>query len=324
MNEQDAAARVVGAVVRVWTDDSSGSGVLVSPDGEIVTNEHVVSGASQVGVALRDGTSGSGSVLAADPDRDLALVRAPGTHLPTAELGDDELLKVGEPVLAIGYAAGIRGDPTTTRGIFSARRVLGGVAYVQTDAALNPGNSGGPLVSMRGQVVGINTWGLVETQGLNFAVSSREVQAFLQEARGGMHRRPTATPTRAPSPTPRPRPTDRPTEHPPANRFAGTLGPGGQFAKYDFDYPGDGSVYTVNLYVEPDDAGVLKNAGFVVYGPNGQEVVRGGAQPGKWPNVSANVINTRAGRYTVQVQNYDPAKTITFRVELVTGPPSRG
>ncbi|HEY3080995.1 MAG TPA: hypothetical protein VGM69_13965 [Chloroflexota bacterium] len=128
----------------------------------------------------------------------------------------------------------------------------------------------------------------------------------------------TSLPTRLPTNTPLPA---RPAVPGPA---AGTLGPGGTFAKVEFGYPGDGSVYTINLQVSPDDAGLLKNAGFIVYGPNGQEVVRGGAQPGKRPNVSANVINTRPGRYTVQIQNYDPSRTITYRLEVVAGAPARG
>jgi hypothetical protein len=102
---------------------------------------------------------------------------------------------------------------------------------------------------------------------------------------------------------------------------AGTLQPRGSFAKSDFVYPGDKSVYTVNLQIEPDDAAVLKNAGFIVYGPGGEEVVRGGAQPGMRPNVSANVITTKPGRYVVQVQNYDPGRAINYRLEVVAGRP---
>jgi hypothetical protein len=149
------------------------------------------------------------------------------------------------------------------------------------------------------------------------------------------HSPPISTPTSPPPPTVAPRPTQAaapastPAPRPPAAQAApaapaaGTLPPRGSFAKSEFVYPGDRSVYTVNLQIEPDDAGLLKNAGFIVYGPGGEEVVRGGAQPGMRPNVSANVITTRAGRYVVQVQNYDPGRAINYRLEVVAGRPSR-
>jgi hypothetical protein len=127
--------------------------------------------------------------------------------------------------------------------------------------------------------------------------------------------------TPPPSPSRTPPPAPAPARPPPPAGSGGTLGPGGTFAKTEFAYPGDRSVYTVNVHVEPDDAGLLRNAGFIVYGPNGDEVIRGGAQPGRRPNVSANVITTRPGRYVVQVQNYDPARSITYRLEIVAGPP---
>src|SRR5688500_9675520 len=113
----------------------------------------------------------------------------------------------------------------------------------------------------------------------------------------------TAAPTStavAPTATAIPPPSPAPTEPPAApatgaaptpSPNAGELAPGGTFARFGFDYPGDRSVFTVNLHVEPDDAGVLKNAGFVIYGPGGEEIVRGGAQPGRRPNVSADVIH---------------------------------
>jgi hypothetical protein len=140
--------------------------------------------------------------------------------------------------------------------------------------------------------------------------------------------RPLPSPTGSPAVTPRPSVTaarvppstvGEPPPRAPAPS-SGTLGPGGTFAKSEFIYPGDGSVYTVNLHVEPDDAGLLQRAGFIVYGPNGEEVVRGGAQPGRRPNVSANVINTRPGGYVVQVQNYDPSRSIAYRLEIIAGP----
>jgi hypothetical protein len=132
-----------------------------------------------------------------------------------------------------------------------------------------------------------------------------------------------ATPTAPTTPTPRPAPSSPAAvaAAAAAGPHGGVLGPGGTFARFGFDYPGDRSVYTVNVHVDPDDAGVLKNAGFLVYGPGGEEIVRGGAQPGRRPNLSADVIHTRPGRYLVLVHNYDPAKAITYQVELLPGPP---
>jgi hypothetical protein len=131
---------------------------------------------------------------------------------------------------------------------------------------------------------------------------------------------PPSEPTAPPRPT-RQSPTSTPPRQAPAAPPPGTLAPGGTFARSEFVYPGDRSVYTVNLYVEPDDPAVLKSAGFIVYGPNGEEIVRGGAQPGKRPNVSANVITTRPGRYTVLIQNYHPSRAIRYRLQIITGPP---
>jgi hypothetical protein len=145
---------------------------------------------------------------------------------------------------------------------------------------------------------------------------------------------PQAAPTPTNPPPPRPPPTPEPAAAapppsaapavaaPPAPApLAGRLGPGGTFARFGFDYPGDRSVFTVNLHVEPDDPTLLANAGFVVYGPGGEEIVRGGAQPGLRPNVSADVIHTRRGPYLVQVHNYHPSRPISYRVELRAAPP---
>lgn len=139
----------------------------------------------------------------------------------------------------------------------------------------------------------------------------------------------TATPTPSPSSTPSATstpPPAKPTAPAPAATpapvsFGGQLGPGGNFHKYEFTYPGDRSVYTVNLYVTPDDVNVLRNAGFKVYDPDGRLIAEGGPQPGLRPNVSANVIATRDGTYLVQVHNYDPNVAIEYRIELILNPP---
>lgn len=176
--------RVGPSVVRLDIRDKdrrpmgTGSGVLISPDGLLLTNSHVVQGAKRAAVTTLDGRHLSGRVLGDDPDTDLALVRIEeNVALPAARLGNSKALKRGEIAVAIGNPLGF--DASVTAGIVSALgrslrarsgRLIEDV--IQTDAALNPGNSGGPLVSSRGEVVGINTAIVAGAPGLCFAVAS--------------------------------------------------------------------------------------------------------------------------------------------------------
>ena len=105
---------------------------------------------------------------------------------------------------------------------------------------------------------------------------------------------------------------------------SGRLNPGGSFAEFAFDYPGDNSVFTLNMRATPEDTVVLRNVGFEVYDPNGQLVVKGGAQPGLFNNISANVISTMPGSYYVKVYNYDPQTAIDYSIVLVTAPATTG
>ncbi len=154
----------------------TGSGVIVRPDGVIVTNNHVVEDARRIMVHLRDGRVLPARVLGTDPATDLAAIKIEATGLPVARWGDSERARVGEWVLAIGAPFGL--EATVTHGVLSAkgRAGLGQTSiedYLQTDASINPGNSGGPLINLRGEVLGINTMILGRGTGVGFAVPSR-------------------------------------------------------------------------------------------------------------------------------------------------------
>ena len=137
---------------------SLGSGFLINARGDIVTNNHVVDGATEITVRLSDGRELPGTLVGRDPKTDLALIRIEATGLPVIPLGDSTALQVGEPVMAIGNPFGLA--QTVTTGIVSATgRVIGEGPYddfIQTDASINPGNSGGPLINTRGEAIGIN------------------------------------------------------------------------------------------------------------------------------------------------------------------------
>jgi serine protease Do len=150
-----------------------GSGVIISRDGYILTNNHVVEGSDEITVKLSGKEEYPGKVVGTDPNTDLALVKIePSKDLPAAALGDSDVLRVGDWVIAIGNPFGL--EHTVTLGIVSAKgRVIGSGPYddfIQTDAAINVGNSGGPLFNLRGDVVGINTAIVASGQGIGFAI----------------------------------------------------------------------------------------------------------------------------------------------------------
>jgi S1-C subfamily serine protease len=211
----DAVAKVGPAVVRIDTlkrlvnplgglfgsgatieqQQGQGSGFITRSDGIVLTNAHVVEGASEVSVTLPDGRSFSGKVLGSDPVTDVAVVRVAATGLPVAALGDSSKVKPGEWAIAIGNPLGL--DNTVTAGIISAiqrTNALGEgqrVSYLQTDAAINPGNSGGPLINDHGQVIGINTAiRKAPGAGLSFAIPinvARHIAAQILERGTASH-----------------------------------------------------------------------------------------------------------------------------------------
>ena len=164
-----------------------GSGVIIAPDGLVLTNSHVVAGAKELRLQDAEGRVMEARKLGEDPDTDLALVRAGSARdLPSAMLGNSKALKRGQLVVAIGNPLGF--ESTITAGVISAlgrslRAKTGRLIedVIQTDAALNPGNSGGPLVSSRGEVIGINTALILGAQGICFAVASNTAQFVLSE-----------------------------------------------------------------------------------------------------------------------------------------------
>ncbi len=171
-----------GGMPEEKVQEGSGSGFILTADGRVLTNAHVVDGADEVEVKLKDGRSFQGKVVGLDTVTDIAAIKIEADKLPTVTLGNSDQLIPGEWAIAIGNPLGL--DNTVTAGIISATgrssREVGisdkRVSFIQTDAAINPGNSGGPLLNARGEVIGVNTAIRANAQGLGFAIPIDTVQ----------------------------------------------------------------------------------------------------------------------------------------------------
>lgn len=178
---------------RYFPTQGAGSGVLLTSDGEVLTNAHVIDGATEIDVALNgERAAQKADVVGVDAEADLALVKIRDTSdLPTATLGDSAGLHVGDDVVAIGNALNLGSTPTVTVGIVSALNrsidAQGGqlTGLIQTDAAVNPGNSGGPLVDAAGRVVGVNIAVAGGAQNIGFALPINEVTSIIDDLRAG-------------------------------------------------------------------------------------------------------------------------------------------
>jgi S1-C subfamily serine protease len=195
--ERDAVSRVKPAVVLILGSSVQGSGVVIDESGYILTNSHVVEGDESLTVMLPDGRQASGHVWSQASNVDLALVRVEESGLHAAKWGDSESLQETDTLIAIGYpiAEVLGQEPSVTTGTLSAKRSDLYADWLQTDVALNPGSSGGAVVNMCGELVGISTGTIAETEGMNFAIASATARPIAEELIRHQERRP--VPSRA-------------------------------------------------------------------------------------------------------------------------------
>ncbi len=177
---------------QVQQGQAAGTGFVLSADGYIVTNDHVVDGATDITVHFSDGKDVPATIVAADRTGDLAVLKADRTGLTPLPLGTSDALQIGDQVVAIGNALDLSGQPTVTTGIVSATgRSLDEpngthlTHLLQTDTAINPGNSGGPLLDMQGQVVGINTAIAGSAQNIGFAIAIDPAKTLIDQLQSG-------------------------------------------------------------------------------------------------------------------------------------------
>lgn len=176
-----------GGGERAYTAQSLGSGFVWSSDGIIVTNNHVVEGASKITVNFQDGSQHTAKLVGVDPDSDVAVLRVDARGLPAAPVGTSSDLMIGETVIAVGNPFGLSGTVTTGvvsalgRSVPSKEEGRTFTDFIQTDASINPGNSGGPLLNIEGKVIGINTAIIAQAQGIGFAIPVDRAKKVIQD-----------------------------------------------------------------------------------------------------------------------------------------------
>ena len=178
-------SEAVQSVVSIGTEKTLGTGFIVHPDGLIVTNYHVISGAKKIAVVLHDERLFPAVMIGKDEKRDLALLRIEASGLQALKLADSNILQVGQRVVAIGNPFGL--SFSVSEGIISALGrpgISGNNEYIQTDVTLNPGNSGGPLIDTTGKVIGINNFKVSNAEGLGFALESNAIREVINRLAG--------------------------------------------------------------------------------------------------------------------------------------------
>ena len=301
-----AAARP--AVVRIEHDGGIGSGAIFDTIGEtgyVITNYHVVAGAAQVSVTVNDADAFNGVVLGRDRGRDLAVVSICCGDFQPLPFGAAGRLQTGDEIVAIGYALGLDGPATITRGIVSAIRYAPEYRsdVIQTDAAINPGNSGGPMLSLAGEIVGINTYVVEQSAegrpvaGLSFAIAGATVQRLLPALRRG-----DAPPT-TPAPT-RPRPAPTPDHNGEYNVFGPVSGelrhnPANGFIETEYAYVDMADLLVTATFVNPYSASEHPwDYGFILRSSGAGEASR-----------LVEIIVTSQGRWLAALRRGHPGET---------------
>ena len=183
LSTSEIVSRISPAVAHIVGENGAGTGIVIDSRGYILTNSHVVEGENDFIVRLPDREEVIAEIEYQDPSLDIAIIKCPGNGYPYVPLGSIEELSLGDDVVAIGFPLGsLLGDSaSTSKGIISAFRNIEGIEYIQTDAPVNPGSSGGPLVNTYGEIIGIVSWGIAETEGMNFAIEVNSIKTHLED-----------------------------------------------------------------------------------------------------------------------------------------------
>jgi S1-C subfamily serine protease len=186
----EIVGKVSPAIVRLETDDYVGTGMIINETGYVLTCDHVVENSQSVRVVLHGGGQYNAAVISRDKQKDLAIVKisATGIDFPTVKMGNPEELEIGQDIIVIGYSLGLEGETSLFKGVVSAFRSDAGINYVQTDAAVNPGCSGGPLLNLKGEAMGVVTFKMAgeAVEAMGFAVSIDEAKDFITQVLSGL------------------------------------------------------------------------------------------------------------------------------------------